>query len=162
MPLTPFHLGFTLLFGTILSRYVNITAVLLASVLIDVRTIYCFFFSDCQLHGILHTYIGATVFAIGIIVIVYLLKNKLHIITSSLNLYQSYSIRSIIFGAIVGSWSHVFFDSFMHGDITPLYPILENPFLDLIDNSTNYILASVFFVIGLAVLCYKYNSKNRD
>ncbi len=156
MPLTPFHLGYTLFLGVIFQRYISIAAVLLASVLIDIRTIYCFFLSDCQLHGILHTYLGAILFALGIALIVYLLRNKLSIISDKLYLYQSYSKKSIILGSLIGAWSHVFFDSFMHNDITPFFPLLENPFLGVINNEMNYTLAIIFFVVGAVIVFRRF------
>lgn len=155
MPLTPFHLGPTLLVGLIFSKHINIVAILLACVAIDIRTIYCFFLSDCQLHGPLHTYLGATLFAFGIFLIVFYSKNKLSIITDKLHIEQTYSKKSIIIGSLIGAWSHVFFDSFMHFDIAPLWPIMENPFLGIIDNSTNYNLAIICFVIGIMIFGYK-------
>jgi len=90
LPLTPFHLGPVLLLGLIFSKQINIAAILLASVVIDVRTVYCFL-NDCQLHGPLHTYVGATLFAFSIVLIVYYSKNKLSIISDKLHLEQTYS-----------------------------------------------------------------------
>ena len=156
MPFTPFHLGYTLFLGAIFQRYISIAAVLLASVFIDIRAIYCFFLSDCQLHGILHTYLGATLFAFGIALIVYLLRNKLSIISDQLHLYQSYSKKSIVLGSLIGAWSHVFFDSFMHRDLTPFFPHLENPFLGMINNEMNYTLAVIFFAVGLVIVFRRF------
>ena len=49
-------------------------AILLASTVIDVRATYCFFLNECQLHGPLHTYLGATVFAMAMIIVIYASK----------------------------------------------------------------------------------------
>ena len=154
MPLTPFHLGPTFAIGMIFQRQINMAAILLASTVIDVRTAYCFLYG-CQLHGPLHTYLGATAFSLAIILVVYLGKNKLCNISSALKLEQSYSLKSIIIGSLIGAWSHVFFDSFMHFDITPFWPILENPFLGVISNGTNYNITIIGFAIGMIVYFYK-------
>jgi len=136
-------------------------AILLASTVIDVRATYCLFLNECQLHGPLHTYLGATVFAITIIIVIYSSKNYLKKLSDKLKIKQSYSVKSIILGALVGAWSHVFLDSLMHYDITPFWPILENPFLGVISNQTNYIITIIGFVIGTVVYFYKiYKSKH--
>jgi len=36
-------------------RYVNLPAILLASVIVDVEPIYCLFIGNCRLHGFSHT-----------------------------------------------------------------------------------------------------------
>lgn len=130
-------------------------AILLASTTIDIRTTYCFFFSDCQLHGPLHTYLGAVIFVIPIILFVYIGKNKLLMISKKCNLKQSYSLKSIIIGALIGSYSHIFFDSFMHFDITPFWPIQSNPFYKIISNDLNYEITIICFIFGITIYVYK-------
>jgi hypothetical protein len=129
---------------------------LLASTVIDVRTMYCFFLSGCQLHGPLHTYFGAVGFVIPIILIVFISKKQLYKLSKILKIKQSYSIKSIILGALIGAWSHVFFDSFMHHDITPFWPILENPLYGVIGNQMNYTIATISFFIGCGIYFYKF------
>ena len=161
MPLTPFHLGPSFAIGMIFQRQINMAAILLSSTVIDVRTTYCFFLYECQLHGPLHTYLGATVFAMSIIIVIYTSKNHLRKLSDKLKIKQSYSTKSIILGALVGAWSHVFLDSFMHYDITPFWPILENPLLGVVSNQINYIITIVGFVIGSGVYFYKiYKSRH--
>ena len=155
MPLTPFHLGPAFLIGIIFHRQINLASILLASTTIDIRAVYCFFFSDCHLHGPLHTYLGATVFAIIIIIIIYAGKNKLKKISNKFKLEQSYSLKSIIIGAFIGTWSHVFLDSFMHFDITPFWPIVDNPFYKIINNDLNYEITIACFVLGTIAYFYK-------
>jgi len=160
LPLTPFHLGPTFAIGMIFQRQINMAAILLASTVIDVRTMYCFL-NNCHLHGPLHTYLGATVFAMAIIIVIYTSKNHLRKLSNNLKIKQSYSVKSIILGALVGAWSHVFMDSFMHYDITPFWPILENPFLGVISNQTNYNITIIGFIIGAVVYFYKiYKSRH--
>ena len=160
MPLTPFHLGPTFAIGMIFQRQINMAAILLASTVIDVRTMYCFL-NNCHLHGPLHTYLGATVFAMAIIIVIYTSKNHLRKLSDKLKIKQSYSVKSIILGALVGAWSHVFLDSFMHYDITPFWPILENPFLGVISNQINYNITIIGFGIGIVVYFYNiYKSRH--
>lgn len=161
MPLTPFHLGPTFLIGIIFQRQINIIAILLASTVIDVRTMYCFFLSGCQLHGPLHTYLGAIIFVIPIIIIIFILKKPLSKITNKLKINQSFSIKSIILGSLIGAWSHVFFDSFMHHDITPFWPILENPLYGMISTQMNYTITAISFFIGCGIYFYKFYKQRK-
>ncbi len=155
MPLTPFHLGPTFAIGMIFQRQINMAAILLASTVIDVSTMYCFL-NNCTLLVPLHTYLGSTVFAMAIIIVIYTSKNHLRKLSDKLKIKQSYSVKSIILGALVGAWSHVFLDSFMHYDITSFWPILENPFLGIISNQINYNITIIGFIIGAVVYFYKF------
>jgi membrane-bound metal-dependent hydrolase YbcI (DUF457 family) len=104
-------------------------ALLLASVAVDVEPIYCLL-SDCQLHGILHSYVGAAAFSLAVVsVLIYIGKNQLRRLSGRLGHAQDYPLKSIIAGTLIGAWSHVLLDSFMHFDVTPFWPVLENPFL---------------------------------
>ena len=148
MPLTPFHFGPPFLIGILLPRRINMAAILLASVAVDVEPIYCLF-NNCQLHGLLHTYIGATAFSLTVVtIIIYLARKQFQKISDMLKVKQDYSLKTIIIGALVGGWSHVFLDLFMHFDVTPFWPVPGNPFLGVIDNSTNYLITIIGFTFG--------------
>lgn len=112
MPLTPFHLGPVFLVGMVFQRQINMASILLASTAIDIRTILRYFFFKCQLHGPLTTYLGATLFAGAIVVVIFVSRNKLCKISNKLKINQSYSLKSIVLGSLIGTWSHVFLDSF--------------------------------------------------
>ena len=71
------------------------------------------------------------------------------------DLIHHVALKPIIFGSIIGAWSHVFFDSFMHRDITPFWPSLENPFFGVISNDVNYNITIIAFVLGVGVYFYK-------
>jgi len=48
-----------------------------------------------------------------------------------------------------------FLDSFMHYDITPFWPVLENPLFQQISNETNYTITILSFLSGAAIYFYK-------
>lgn len=130
-------------------------AILLASIAIDVEPIYCLL-NGCQLHGILHTYAGAAAFSLAVVtVLIYLGKGQLQRLSERLGLAQDYSLKSILAGTMVGAWSHVLLDSFMHFDVTPFWPILENPFLRIIDSGSIYLITVIGFIAGGAVYFLK-------
>jgi membrane-bound metal-dependent hydrolase YbcI (DUF457 family) len=137
-------------------------ALLLASVAVDVEPIYCLL-NDCQLHGILHSYFGAAAFSLAVVsVLIYIGKNRLRKLSAQLGHAQDYSLKSIIAGTLVGAWSHVLFDSFMHFDVTPFWPFPENPFLRIIDNGTVYLITIIGFAAGTGLYFFRLNRLRKD
>ncbi len=162
MPLTPFHLGPCFLIGLLFPRHVNMAALLLASVAIDIEPIYCVL-NDCQLHGILHSYVGAAAFSLAVVaVLIYISRGQLRRLSEWLGHAQDYSPKSIIAGTLVGTWSHVLLDSFMHFDVTPFWPVLENPFLRIIDNGTVYLITVIGFVAGAGLYFFRLYRMSRN
>jgi len=159
MPLTPFHLGPGLLIGEVFEKRINMISILLASIIIDIRAIFCCFFIECtgRFHGPLHTIIGATVIALFIAIMVWSLKIQLKKFTDVFKIKNSYSSSSIILGSFIGTWLHIILDSFMHSDIIPFWPIKSNPLLGMISNGTNYLLCTIALIIGLIVYFYRIN-----
>lgn len=148
MPLTPFHLGPAFLIGMLFPRRINMAAILAASVAIDIEPVYCLF-NNCQLHGFLHTYVGATIFSLTVVaLIIYLGRGQLRKLSDALKVEQDYSIGSIMVGVLMGAWSHIFLDSLMHFDIMPFWPATGNPMLQAVDNGTNYLITVGGFVLG--------------
>jgi membrane-bound metal-dependent hydrolase YbcI (DUF457 family) len=69
-----------------------------------------------------------------------------------LGIKQNYSVKSIVFGAIVGGWSHVFLDSFLYSELLPFWPVVSNnPFFGLLGSDTIYLITIVGFIAGAAV-----------
>ncbi|OIQ05894.1 MAG: hypothetical protein AUK59_02060 [Candidatus Altarchaeum sp. CG2_30_32_3053] len=155
MPLTPFHLGVGLAVGMLLFRYINLPAILLASVIVDAEPIYCYFIGNCQLHGFSHTVIGGTLFAIAVIVIIFTLRTHLIKISKIFIAEQNYSLKSIAFASFVGVYAHLLLDSFMHSDMNPFWPIMGNPLLGVISNS----LIIGLCMFGFAAGCIIYVAK---
>ena len=156
MPLTPFHLGPGLLIGEVFEKRINLISILLASILIDTRVFLCLFFGYTgRFHGPLHTFIGATVVALFIAIMVWSLKKPLKKLTDFILIKNIYSSHSIILGSFIGTWLHIILDSFMHADIFPFWPMKSNLLLGIISNGTNYLLCTITLIIGLIVYCYR-------
>ena len=86
-----------------------------------------------RLHGFSHTYLGATLIgAFSAITGKYLSQIALAAVFqkrwSEIEILWSVAIVS----AFVGSYSHVMLDSFVHGDMQPLYPFAGNGLLGLL------------------------------
>lgn len=160
MPLTPFHLGPGLLIGEVFEKRVNLISIIFASILIDIRVLFCFFVGCTgRFHGPLHTFIGATVVALFIAIMVWNLKKPLKKFTDIFKIKNGYSRSSIILGSFIGTWLHIILDSFMHSDIIPFWPMKSNFLLGMISNGTNYLLCTIALMIGLIIFIYRYLRK---
>lgn len=156
MPFTPFHIGPALLVCGSFGKRINIIAIVLGSTLIDIRAAYCLFAGCLPLHGPLHTYLGATIFALLIFAGIYSLKEVLQKITDALGSIQEYSTSMIISSSLIGAYSHVLLDSFLYTDIVPFWPLRTNPFLGLVGSSTIYNACSFAFLIAIGIYFYAY------
>ena len=156
MPFTPFHFGPAFFIGILFVNQVNMASILLTSVLVDIEPIYCLASDSCPLHGVFHTYIGATALSAISIPLVYFGKKPLQKLSDHLGVRQGYSIKTIALGAMLGGWSHVFLDSFLYSELMPFWPLMNNnPFTGLLSNATIIVITVVGFVAGAALYFWK-------
>ncbi|WP_406660404.1 DUF4184 family protein [Methanolobus sp. ZRKC3] len=159
MPFTPFHLGPALFFSGLGGKRVNLAAIVLGSIIIDVRAAYCIFAGCRPLHGPMHTFAAAAIIALLISAALYSQRGILQRITDTLGLKQNYSILTIVSSSLIGTWSHVLLDSFLYNDIVPLCPLNSNPFLGLVGAGTMYSACLLAFFIGIGIYLYMYLKK---
>lgn len=163
MPFTPFHFGPGLVLGMLLKRWINLPAILVASVLVDIRATYCFFTGCTPLHGPLHTLLGATLLSLVVIVGVYALRGQLKRVSSLLKVEQDYSLQSIAIGALVGVWVHIALDAFLYSEMALLWPFPGNPLAGMVSNGLVYGFCVLGFVVGGAVYAYiVYKEANKN
>ena len=148
MPFTPFHLGPGLAIGMLFKKHINLASILLASIIVDIRAIYCLFIGNCQLHGPLHTFVGATFSAMFVIAGIYMFRRPLSQISDFFKIHQDYSLQSITAGALIGTWLHILLDAFIYSDMFPFWPSLTNPFLGMFSNAIVYNFCVLCFFIG--------------
>ena len=149
VPFTPVHLAPGLLLGLLTLRWLDLPTVLLASVLVDVRTALVFFdVLDGPLHGPLHTLLGATLLALVIAVGVLPVRSVLDPVLGWLRVPQTASIRRIGAGAVVGTWGHVLLDATLYADMVPFAPVAGNPLLGLLGVGTVYVGCLVAGIVG--------------
>ena len=68
--------------------------------------------------------------------------------------------KLILFSSLVGAWSHVFFDSLMHWDIKPFWPLTNaNPMLGLISYPDVYIVTASGLYLFLALAVWQFAKK---
>lgn len=161
MPLTPFHLGPGLFFGMLSFRFLDLTAFLLGSIILDIEPFYAFVSGKLdQPHHQFTSFLGGILGAIAVLIIVVIFKKQIIKWLDKVRLAQNSSNLSIFFGGLFGCWIHVIFDSFMHYDVSPFWPLKLNPFLNLISLPQNYFLCSALGIIGLGLLFLKIKKFN--
>lgn len=158
VPFTPFHLGSALLFGLAFSSTFNLLTLLTASVIPDVEP-FCILVFDLSepSHGFFHSYVGSSILAVLVAVVVYLLRDLLANVMLKFQVSQKSSFKQILFTSFVGVYSHVFLDSLLYHRMNPLYPLQGNPFVSLIPNIAYvavYGFCGVSFILGIILyLC---------
>lgn len=156
MPVTPFHLLAITPIKAIAPRKFSWSTFALVNVLIDLEPISYFLITLNAEHGFFHTIIGATLIAMfaafygrglcesAIKIWNAEIKSKWLIAEPSITKVGAWS------GAIVGAWSHLFLDSFMHDDIKPLSPFTNaNVLLGSIPITTLHTICVTSGLIGL-------------
>ena len=159
MPFTPFHLGPALLFGLAFFSTFDLLTLLIASVIPDVEP-FCILLFDLSMpsHGFFHSYVGASILAVLVAIVVYLLRNVLTKIMLKFQVSQKSSFKKILFTSFAGAYSHVFLDSLLYHHMNPLYPLKGNAFVGLIPDIADmavYGFCSISFILGLVLYLYK-------
>lgn len=155
VPFTPFHLGPALLSGWAFSSIFDLLTLLIASVIPDVEPFSVLVFDlSGPSHGFFHSYVGSSILAVLVAVVVYLLRDTLAKILLKFRVSQKSSFKKILFTSFSGVYSHVFLDSLLHRQMNPLYPLQGNPFVGLIPNSAYgaiYGFCSISFILGIVL-----------
>ena len=131
MPFTPFHLGPGLALKVCSGKYLSLVVFGFTQILMDVEPLIRLWRDDAILHGLSHTYLGATV--IGLVAVLLGRPFGIWALTlwnSRLSTEQHawLALPCSIFwlaacsGAFLGSYSHVLLDSLMHADMRPWAP----------------------------------------
>lgn len=157
MPFTPYHLGPALLFGCLLFPIVDVAALILSSVLVDVEPLYVIMFAPgLPYHGILHTYVGATGIAILNAVIVWFLRNWIHQILAIFKIDQNSSFIRIFGTSLLGTYLHILLDSFLYPKMNPLFPLMGNPFMGLVSSAAVYQFCTICFFLGFVLYLARF------
>lgn len=131
MPFTPFHMGPGLLLKAVGGRHVSLTVFGFSQVAMDIEPLIRMIRDDVVLHGFVHTYLGATLIGLVSAVVGRPICQALldrwapgpaATFEAWLRGPKLISWPAAIVGAFAGTYSHVFLDSVMHGDMQPLAP----------------------------------------
>ena len=159
MPITPFHLLVITPVKAIAPRKFSWAVFALVNVLIDLEPITYFLITLNPEHRFFHTIIGATL--IAVLAAVYgrrfcevaigiwnaEIKSNWLVADVSISKVAAWS------GALIGAWSHLLLDSFMHDDIKPLSPFSDsNVLLGTLPIATLHTICVVSGFIGLLAM----------
>jgi hypothetical protein len=131
MPFTPFHLGPGMALKACGGKHLSLIVFGFTQVLMDVEPLIHLWRDDTILHGLSHTYLGATV--IGLVSILLGRPLGLWAVTlwnrrlspaqyAWLALPSTISWSAACSGALLGSYSHLLLDSVRHADMRPWAP----------------------------------------
>ena len=140
MPITPLHMGPALLGKAALDRRFSLIAFGMAQILMDMEPLLGLLLHWPRLHGLSHTLlmaipIGLLAAWLGKVLSPLLLARwrtelrawKLGWLEDPLP-----SRAALVWGGLLGSFSHLLLDALMHGDMTPLWPFsAANPLYEL-------------------------------
>ncbi|MFQ6136681.1 MAG: DUF4184 family protein [Candidatus Hydrothermarchaeales archaeon] len=157
MPFTLFHLGPALVIGLLANDHLDLPALLISTVFIDVEPLLNMLRSSPIWHGFLHSFFGATVFGVFTAIILLPFKERSYEVMRMFKLEQHSSLKKMLFGSLIGVYTHVSLDSFLYWDIKPFYPSPENPFYGRASFSTLYLLCMASFILALVV--YNHRAK---
>jgi membrane-bound metal-dependent hydrolase YbcI (DUF457 family) len=149
MPFTPYHFGPGLLLGILFFPFIDFGTLMIASVILDIEPLVIIVFGlPLPLHGFFHTYLGATIASIILAACIWPMRNQLNRIVSLFGLHQHSTLRHILPAGFVGTYFHVFLDSFIYPEMNPFYPLSGNPFLNLIGSSLVYNFCTLAGLVG--------------
>jgi Domain of unknown function (DUF4184) len=167
VPFTPFHLGPACVVKAMAGSAFSLTVFGFAQVAMDVEPLIHLMRGDGSLHGISHTYLGATVVALlSLVVGRPLCQLILNFWTPSpadrflvwLRGSRVITWPGAISAAFLGTYSHVLLDSMIHVDVQPFAPFgLGNPMLGLVSFGAMHLVCAgigVFGVLGFVVVYF--------
>jgi hypothetical protein len=165
VPFTPLHFGAGLALKPFAGGWFSVTVFCLAQVLIDLEPGWYMLQGADEIHRFFHTYLGATIAGLaaaiaGKPVCEWLLRRWNAGLSPAqarwLGIAPAISWAAALTGGLIGGWSHVFLDSFMHADMRPLAPWDKgNPLLFAVHVDTLYLSCALAGVAGLAVLLWR-------
>jgi hypothetical protein len=165
MPFTPYHLGPALFIGLLFLDFIDFPTFLVASAIADVEPFLVLAFNlNYPLHGVFHSFLGGTLLAVPLALVMYKIRGKLSPVMSFFKLEQKISFKRIIAASLSGVYVNILLDSRMYTDIQPFYPSNYNPLLTtgVLAGLDSYVLcvwsffgAAIIYAIRLAVFYRK-------
>ena len=129
MPFTSYHLGPGLMIGLLFLKFIDFPTFLIASIIVDIEPFIILFFKlDYPLHGFFHSFLGGTIVALFLSVVMSKIRKYFSPIMSFFKLEQDVSFKKILVASLSGVYIHILLDSPIYTDIQPFFPLDFNPF----------------------------------
>jgi fluoride ion exporter CrcB/FEX len=125
MPFTPYHMGPGLLVKAVLRSTFSLMIFGWAQILTDIEPLIAITTGWGRLHGLSHSYLGATILAL---VAAWTGKLFLGLALDAVRIQDvpnAISWRAAVISGFIGTYSHVLLDSIMHFDVEPFAPISQ-------------------------------------
>jgi membrane-bound metal-dependent hydrolase YbcI (DUF457 family) len=161
MPFTPFHLGPSLLVGLLVFPLLYLPAFLIGSIIVDVEPLGFLILGLPVQHLFFHTFIGATISAVVLSLILLPFRGVLKSLMVKIHLPQTTTPIQLTGATLLGAYSHVVLDAFLYPEMQPFWPLLGNPFLGLVTSSVVYLFCSVCFICSIIVFVFQVWRINR-
>lgn len=165
MPFTPFHFGPAAALKAVAPSHFSFTIFCFSQVVTDLEPGFYLLRGEYPVHRFFHTYLGATIVALvcaptGRFICQLALRAWKAWFPAALTALFGRSIRIpwrvAFISAFLGTYSHVFLDSIMHRDVTPMSPFSQaNPMLSIISLSLLHSLCFALGVAGVLVLPFR-------
>ena len=172
MPFTPFHFGPGLLIGLLFLSFIDFPAFLIASVIVDIEPFSVLVFNlDYPLHGFFHSFLGGTIIALILTVIMTKVRKFFTPIMSFFKIEQEISFKKILLASLLGIYIHILLDSPIYTDIRPFFPLDFNPFyrttslpglLETMMCVWCFIAGLIVYIIRLMIFVKKHPRKNHN
>ena len=121
MPFTPFHFGPGLALHAAAPRRIDLASFCAANVLTDVEPLYRMIAGVHPAHGFFHGFLGATITAAATAVAFLAARAR----RPDWFRWQAPGAWPVVLGALLGTWSHVLLDGYMHGNVHPFTPFSD-------------------------------------
>jgi len=154
MPFTPYHLGPGLFVGLLFLSFIDFPTFLVASVIVDVEPFLVLALNlNYPLHGFFHSFLGGTLVAVPLALVMYRVRGKFSSLLSFFKLEQMVSFKRVLAAALSGIYIHILLDSRGYTDIQPLYPSNYNPLLTTgISAGLDAYILCIWSFVGAAII----------
>ncbi|MEE9377307.1 MAG: hypothetical protein V3V33_04645 [Candidatus Lokiarchaeia archaeon] len=172
MPFTPYHFGPGLFIGLLFLSFIDLPTFLIASVIVDIEPFLVLFFNlNYPLHGFFHSFIGGTIIALILAVIMTKIREIFTPIMSFFKIEQEISFKKILLASLLGIYIHILLDSPIYTDIRPFFPLDFNPFyrstslpglLETMICVWCFLAGVIVYIIRLIIFAVKNRRKNHN
>ena len=152
MPFTTYHMGFALLVGYPLRRWIDWLTFIVSSIIIDLEPFIVVMAGlRYPTHGLAHTFILSIPLGSTVGFILYVFRERYSRLMADLALTdRAYGIGAYISAGILGFSLHTLMDSPLYSEMKPFYPLEFNPMLGIGVLWLPYIYTALYS-IGVAV-----------
>lgn len=147
-----------MLIGLLLFEFLDFPTFLIANVIVDLEPFLVILLGlDYPLHGFFHSFVGGTIVAVALAVVMFKSSNIIGKVMKFFRLDQKVTWKSIIAASLLGVYVHILLDTPLYPDIRPFYPLDLNPyfFSDMSIAISIYMFCIFSFLAGSIVYVVK-------